>query len=60
MIDIPRKGYRSVSIPEDLLERVQKIVMDKKYGYRSMAEFVVEAIRKRIEEIEKMEGREKS
>ncbi len=52
---MPYKGYRSVSLPKELLDEVRKIVEDKRYGYRSIAEFIVEAIRKRLEEIEKLE-----
>lgn len=43
--------YRYVSIPTELIEQVEKIVEFKKFGYRSIAEFVVDATRRRLENI---------
>ena len=43
--------YRYVSIPTELIEQVEKIVDFKKFGYRSIAEFVVDATRRRLEDI---------
>jgi len=43
--------YRVVSIPSELIKQVEKIVDFKQFGYRSIAEFVVDATRRRIEEI---------
>jgi metal-responsive CopG/Arc/MetJ family transcriptional regulator len=42
------KQYVNVKIPEELIEEVEKIIKEKKLGYRSRAEFVIEACRERI------------
>ncbi len=48
--------YRTVKLPEELVNEIERIIKKhKRYGYRSIAEFVAEAIRRRIEEIEKEE-----
>lgn len=47
------KSYRHVSLPEDLVRRIERIIKKEKYGYQSIAEFVKDAIRRRLEEIEK-------
>jgi len=43
--------YISVSIPRDLIERIDRIIESGRYGYGSRPEFIKEAIRKRLEEI---------
>ena len=47
------KVYRHVSLPEDLVKRIEEIIKNEKYGYQSIAEFVKDAIRRRLEELEK-------
>jgi len=42
-----------VQLPEDLLDRVDKIVGQESLGYSSRAEFVKEAVRLRLGELEK-------
>ena len=45
------RNYKGVSLPEDLVERVKQLI--KKLGtYRTVAEFVKEAVRFRIEALE--------
>jgi len=46
----------SVSIPRDLIERIDKIIESCRYGYDSRPEFIKEAIRKRLEEIYREEA----
>jgi len=41
----------SITIPEDLLERIESIIKSGKGGYVDKTSFVLEAIRKRIEEL---------
>ena len=51
---MPVKGYDSVNLPSGLYNKVKKLVRNRKdLGYRSITEFVAEAVRKRLEEIEK-------
>ena len=40
-----RKKYTNVAIPEELAHEVDNFVKKSKKGYRSRAEFVIEAIR---------------
>ena len=45
------RNYKGVSLPEDLVKRVKQLI--KKLGtYRTVAEFVKEAVRLRIEALE--------
>lgn len=52
-------GYSNISIPEGLRDEIEKLIHDleKKgtdLGYKTVAEFVKEAIRKRIEEMRRI------
>ena len=48
-----RKHYRGLTVPESLIEKVESLIEERKeLGYVSVSEFVKEAIRRRIEEIE--------
>ncbi len=48
-----RKKYRTVAIPEDLYKKCEEIVKNGILGYSSVSEFVKDAVRRRLEEIEK-------
>jgi len=44
-------NYRTVRVPENLVETILKIIeKHKELGYRSHSEFIIDAIRRRIEE----------
>jgi len=43
-----RKKYTNVAIPEDLAISIDKFVKENKLGFRSRAEFVIEAIRNKL------------
>lgn len=45
------KGHTSISVPKDLVERIERIIEGGKHGYRSKSEFVTDAVRRRIEEL---------
>ena len=52
---MPVKGYDSVNLPSGLYLKVKSLIKTRSdLGYRSVTEFVAEAVRKRTEEIEKM------
>lgn len=52
---MPVKGYDSVNLPSGLYDKVKMLVKTRTdLGYRSVTEFVAEAVRKRTEEIEKI------
>ena len=49
---MPVKGYDSVNLPSGLYNYVKALVKARsELGYRSITEFVAEAVRKRIEEV---------
>jgi len=51
---LPVKGYDSVNLPSGLYGKVKALIKHRAdLGYRSITEFVAEAVRKRTEEIEK-------
>ena len=53
---MPVKGYNSVNLPTGLYNKVKGLVKHRKdLGYRSITEFVAEAVRKQTVEIEKLE-----
>lgn len=44
-------NYRTVRIPEELVETITKLIKDQReLGYRSHSEFIIDAIRRRVEE----------
>ncbi len=44
--------YSTISIPKELHEEIKRTVIDDpKYGYKSVAEFSLEAIKLRLDEI---------
>lgn len=44
--------YRTVRIPEDLVLSVLKAIDDhKELGYRSHSEFIIDAVRRRVEKL---------
>ncbi len=50
----PRK-YRKVSIADDLVNKIEKIVEDGHLGYRSTSDFIHEAVRLRLQDLQKRE-----
>ena len=47
--------YRSVQVPNELVEEILKeIKRDNTLGYRSHSEFIIDAARRRLEEIRKL------
>jgi metal-responsive CopG/Arc/MetJ family transcriptional regulator len=40
--------YVNIKIPQELIEEIEKVIKRKKLGYRSRAEFVIEACRDRL------------
>ena len=47
----PKRAYLTVSIPRELIEEVDRVIGAGKYGYDSRAEFIKDAIRRRLEEL---------
>jgi Arc/MetJ-type ribon-helix-helix transcriptional regulator len=54
---MPRGNYRGVSLSDDLIQRVERLI--RRLGtYRTIAEFVSEAVRLRLEAVEKLQKAE--
>ncbi|MCP8310750.1 MAG: ribbon-helix-helix domain-containing protein [Candidatus Methylarchaceae archaeon HK01B] len=45
------KKFASVSLPKELIDKIDSIIRDGRYGYESRPEFIKEAIRKRLSEL---------
>jgi Arc/MetJ-type ribon-helix-helix transcriptional regulator len=44
-------NYRTVRVPEELVETITRLIKDhRELGYRSHSEFIIDAIRRRVEE----------
>lgn len=43
-----RKKYTNVAIPEELAKFIDRHIEENKLGFRSRAEFVIEAIRNKL------------
>ena len=49
---VVKRPWKTVQLPEDLIKEVDKIAATPGYGYTSRSEFIKEALRLRIQEIE--------
>ncbi len=47
-----KKGWKTIQLPQELLQRVDEIVEKSEIGYISRSEFIKEAVRLRVETIE--------
>lgn len=48
---MPRKGYSSVSIADELLEKIDEILKKKTTTYRTRSDFIKDAIRMRLRDL---------
>ncbi len=46
--------YAKVALPKELFKKIEELIEETDLGYRSVNEFVVDAVRRRVEELEKM------
>jgi metal-responsive CopG/Arc/MetJ family transcriptional regulator len=46
--------YNNVALPSDLIEKIDSVIKSSKMGYKSRGEFVKEAVRKLLKEINKL------
>lgn len=46
--------YRTVNVPSDLVEEIKKEIDQLNLGYRSHSEFIIDAARRRLEEVRKL------
>jgi len=47
-----RRGWKTIQLPEELLDRVDSLVERPELGYTSRSEFIKEAVRLRVETLE--------
>lgn len=49
---MPRENYRGISLQRELVDKIEEYIKNHpEAGYRSLADFVTEALRKRCEEL---------
>jgi len=49
-----KRRWKTIQLPEELLERVDVVVAAPELGYTSRAEFIKEAVRLRVESMENL------
>jgi len=47
---MPKPGWVNMSLPEEIANRIDEVVKSGKYGFRSRADFVLEAVKMRLKE----------
>ena len=52
---MPRKGWTTIALPDELIKEVDRIIKSRVLGYRNRQEFVKDAVRRRIEELKRLE-----
>jgi len=52
MTEAPRREWKSVQLPGELLRMVDEVIKQPELGYTSRSEFIKEAVRLRVEQIE--------
>ena len=48
-------AYTKVAIPKDLAVKIRSLIENSNLGYRSVQEFVIDATRRRLEELDKIQ-----
>ena len=57
---MPPRSYKGITLPEEMIEEIKKVIeAHPELGYSSVAEFVKEAIRSKLTEIELVERAKK-
>ena len=42
----------TIKLPRDLVDRIDNLINSEKYGYTSRGDFVADAVRRRLEELD--------
>ena len=50
-----RKMYDTIKLPHDLVLRVEKAISASDMGYRNRSEFIIEAVREKVQQMMKRE-----
>jgi len=48
---MPRKGWVNIALPKEIVDIIDEVVKDPKFGYRSRNDFVLDAVRIRLREL---------
>ena len=57
---MPPKSYKGITLPQEMVEEIKKLIEEHpELGYSSVAEFVKDAIRSKLIEIELVEKAKK-
>jgi metal-responsive CopG/Arc/MetJ family transcriptional regulator len=43
-----RKGWKNIALPEEIVDMIDKVIKNSKYGFRSRAGFVLEAVKSEL------------
>lgn len=55
MVYMPQKKWKSLSLPEDVWDRVKEVVDSGIVDYKNPTDFILDAIRRRMEELERIQ-----
>lgn len=53
------EDYTTIKLPNEIIERIKKIVSSNKFGFKSRSEFIKEAIRQELKYYETTNQQEK-
>jgi len=48
---MPRKGWKNIALPEEIVAMIDKAVKSSKYGFRSRTDLVLEAVKNKLKEL---------
>jgi len=48
---MPRKGWINVSLPREIVDRIDQAVNNREFGFRSRTDLVLEAVKKELEKL---------
>lgn len=48
---MPRKGWKNIALPEEIVEMIDKAVSGSKFGFRSRTDLVLEAVKNKLTEL---------
>ena len=45
-----RDDWITIALPKEIVERIDKVIESRKFGFRSRADFVLEAVKMKLKE----------
>jgi len=46
------KGWTTIAIPDEIAERIDRVIEAQEHGFRSRADFITEAVKWRLKELD--------